>query len=297
MLADRVRMGGRGLVRGWVIEELDGMNFKIEEPTSKDSMMSKPFTVPKDTQVYFSVEDKSFEMEGERREEVTTDFILFRNSDTAIIDGKKYKYKETDSGDVDTISGVDTDENDTEHFLAGRVKGIYEYSTTGIHTGYYEYEDNGPILLTSGDKWRLLLKGHGKPVASYSTTEFYLKDATNNRTLARFTYYYVNVCYLTTCMVGYYGKDDNGIELNSMRKLREKYKIKHKDTLAEYYRVSPLIIKGIEQSGNKEYWYNEIKKVVDKIVVWVANKEWEKAEIAYLKLYYKLKNIFCSGVK
>lgn len=293
MLADRVRMGGRGLVRGWVIEELDGMNFDLGNTALGDSMMSKPFTVPKDTQVYFSVEDTSFEVEGERREEVVTDFMLFRNSDTAIIDGKKYKYKEKENGDVAPISGVDTDENDTEHFLAGRVKGIYDYDTG---KGYYEYEDNGPILLTSGDKWRLLLKGYGMPSGHYDTTEFYLKDATNNRTLARFTYC-AHPCYLTTCMVGYYGKDDNGIELNSMRKLREKYKIKHKDTLAEYYRVSPLIIKGIEQSGNKEYWYNEIKKVVDKIVVWVANKEWEKAEIAYLKLYYKLKNIFCSGVK
>ena len=99
-------------------------------------------------------------------------------------------------------------------------------------------------------------------------------------------------CYLTTAMVGYFNKADDGIELTAMRELREYYKDKHADTLAEYYQVSPLIIDGIEQSGNKDYYYNMIKDVVDNIVIWVADEEWGKAETAYLNLYYELKEKF-----
>lgn len=99
-------------------------------------------------------------------------------------------------------------------------------------------------------------------------------------------------CYLTTAMVGYFNKADDGIELTAMRELREYYKDKHADTLAEYYQVSPLIIDGIEQSENKDYYYNMIKDVVDNIVILVANEKWEEAETAYLDLYYYLKEKF-----
>lgn len=101
-----------------------------------------------------------------------------------------------------------------------------------------------------------------------------------------------NPCYLTTAMVGYFNKADDGIELTAMRELRKYYKDKHADTLAEYYQVSPLIIDGIEQSSNKDYYYNMIKDVVDNIVIWVADEEWERAETAYLDLYYYLKERF-----
>ena len=32
--------------------------------------------------------------------------------------------------------------------------------------------------------------------------------------------------------------------------------------------------------------------LVDNIVIWVADKEWRKAETAYLNLYYELKEKF-----
>ena len=123
--------------------------------------------------------------------------------------------------------------------------------------------------------------------------EFVLRKGSATGEILYKQYYDVTVgkdqCYLTTAMVGYFNKADDGIELNSMRKLREYYKDKHADTLAEYYQVSPLIIDGIEQSSNKEYYYNMIKDVVDNIVIWVADEEWERAEAAYLDLYYYLK--------
>jgi hypothetical protein len=99
-------------------------------------------------------------------------------------------------------------------------------------------------------------------------------------------------CYLTTAMVGYFNKADDGIELTAMRELRSHSGYKYQDVLEEYAQMSPIIIRGIEQSEDRDYYYNMIKDVVDNIVIWVANEEWEKAETAYLDLYYYLKERF-----
>ena len=127
--------------------------------------------------------------------------------------------------------------------------------------------------------------------------EFILRRGSATGEILYKQYYDVTVgtelsCYLTTAMVGYFGKDDDGIELNSMRALRSHSGHKYPDVLDEYHRVSPLIIQGIEQSGQQEYYYGMIKNVVENIVAWVANEEWEKAEQAYLNLYNWLKNEF-----
>lgn len=99
-------------------------------------------------------------------------------------------------------------------------------------------------------------------------------------------------CYLTTAMVGYFNKADDGIELTAMRELRSHSGYKYQDVLKEYAQISPIIIRGIEQSEDKDYYYNMIKDVIDNIVIWVADKEWGKAETAYLELYYCLKEKF-----
>ena len=101
-----------------------------------------------------------------------------------------------------------------------------------------------------------------------------------------------DICYLTTAMVGYFNKADDGIELTAMRELRSHSGYKYQDVLEEYSQMSPIIIRGIEQSEDKDYYYNMIKDVVDNIVILVANEEWEKAETAYLDLYYYLKEKF-----
>ena len=101
-----------------------------------------------------------------------------------------------------------------------------------------------------------------------------------------------SACYLTTAMVGYFNKEDDGIELTAMRELRSHSGYKYQDVLEEYSQMSPIIIRGIEQSEDKDYYYNMIKDVVDNIVILVANEEWEKAETAYLDLYYYLKERF-----
>ena len=92
--------------------------------------------------------------------------------------------------------------------------------------------------------------------------------------------------------MGYFGKESDGIGLNSMRRLRSHSEHKYQDLLDEYCRISPLIIQGIERTGQQNYYYSMIKDVVDNIVIWVADEEWEKAETAYLNLYYYLKEKF-----
>ena len=129
--------------------------------------------------------------------------------------------------------------------------------------------------------------------------EFILRRGSETGEILYKQYYDVTVgkedggCYLTTAMVGYFGKADDGIELTAMRELRSHSGYKYQDVLEEYSQMSPIIIRGIEQSENKGYYYNMIKDVVDNIVIWVASEEWEKAETAYLDLYYYLKKVGC----
>lgn len=127
--------------------------------------------------------------------------------------------------------------------------------------------------------------------------EFILRRGSETGEILYKQYYDVTVgsesgCYLTTAMVGYFNKADDGIELTAMRELRSHSGYKYQDVLEEYSQASPIIIRGIEQSMNKDYYYNMIKDVVDNIVIWVADEEWEKAETAYLDLYYYLKERF-----
>ena len=96
-------------------------------------------------------------------------------------------------------------------------------------------------------------------------------------------------CYLTSAMVGYYGKDDDGVELTAMRRLREVYAEKHAETLKTYYTDSAKIVSEIERLGMEDYYYGRIKDVVDEIVIHVENENWSVAEGLYLDLYYELK--------
>lgn len=96
-------------------------------------------------------------------------------------------------------------------------------------------------------------------------------------------------CYLTSAMVGYYGKPDDGIELTAMRRLREVYAVKHEETLKTYYADSAIIISEIERLGMEDHYYGRIKDVVDEIVIHVNNENWSVAEGLYLGLYYGLK--------
>jgi hypothetical protein len=172
------------------------------------------------------------------------------------------------------------------------------------NAGYDWYVNGEKIRGWTGDRWEnrtisvkrgdtLYISGLGILVTELRDTMILRLDDANGAKVAEFDFVLEPAsCYLTTAMVGYFGKDDDGIELNSMRALRNHSGHKYQDVLDEYCRISPLIIQGIEQSGQQEYYYGMIKDVVENIVARVANEEWQQAEHAYLNLYNWLKNEF-----
>lgn len=165
----------------------------------------------------------------------------------------------------------------------------YNYDGSMTENRLFEYDN-------SYHNYRIII---GFPLMTQTVGvkgEFVLRKGSATGKILYKQYYDVTVgkdsCYLTTAMVGYFGKDDDGIELTAMRELRSHSGYKYQDVLKEYAQMSHIIIRGIERSENKDYYYNMIKDVVDNIVIWVSDEEWEKAETAYLDLYYYLKEKF-----
>ena len=173
-----------------------------------------------------------------------------------------------------------------------------------VHHAFISYNSDGSTVenrlfeySNSYKNYRIIIGNLGLLTQTVGVKgEFILRKGSATGEILYKQYYDVTVgedmCYLTTAMVGYFGKDDDGIELNSMRALRSHSGHKYQDVLDEYCRISPLIIQGIEQSGQQEYYYGMIKDVVENIVARVANEEWQQAEQAYLDLYNWLKNEF-----
>ena len=151
-----------------------------------------------------------------------------------------------------------------------------------------EWTDNQSISISAGDELYIVVETTLTTTTIEDTLILRLDDE-NGIKVAEFDFVLEPTCYLTTAMVGYFNKADDGIELTAMRELRSHSGYKYQDVLKEYAQASPIIIRGIEQSEDKDYYYNMIKDVVDNIVIWVADEEWEKAETAYLELYYSLK--------
>lgn len=176
-------------------------------------------------------------------------------------------------------------------------------TSVNAHHAFISYNSDGSMVENRLFEYSNSYKNYRIIIGNFFLTqtvgvkgEFILRKGSATGEILYKQYYDVTVgidnCYLTTAMVGYFNKADDGIELTAMRKLRSHSGYKYQDVLAEYYQVSPTIIRGIEQSEDKDYYYNMIKDVVDNIVIWVASEEWEKAEIAYLNLYYYLKERF-----
>ncbi|NLC04225.1 MAG: hypothetical protein GX787_08120 [Tissierellia bacterium] len=158
-------------------------------------------------------------------------------------------------------------------------------------TGGGEWTDNQSISISAGDELYIEVSTTLTTTTIEDTLILRLDDE-NGIKVAEFDFVLEPTCYLTTAMVGYFNKADDGIELTAMRELRSHSGYKYQDVLEEYAQISPIIIRGIEQSEDRDYYYNMIKDVVDNIVIWGANEEWEKAETAYLDLYYYLKERF-----
>jgi hypothetical protein len=184
---------------------------------------------------------------------------------------------------------------DTETFKAASLYWFINGEQVMAKYSGQDYWKAQEVSVNAGDTLSLNA-GLLRPEKSQGTMRLYL-DSIAGPVVAEFDFILEGLgdCYLTTAMVNYYGKDDNGPELTALRKLRTYYQHKNKDLLQEYAFVSPRIIRAIEQSANPIHYYQEIKEVVERVVFWVAAKRWAKAKEIYLDLYKGLKTEF--GIK
>ena len=102
-------------------------------------------------------------------------------------------------------------------------------------------------------------------------------------------------CYLTSACVDYLGKADDCEELTSLRKFRDTYM---KSTeggqklVEEYYAVAPEIVKRINSSNKKDYYYGYINGVIDKCVKLISQNENEKTMQEYVSMVEFLRKEF-----
>lgn len=287
MLADKVKMGVNNQDK-FVDWQLDIGYELFSDGIGGDAFISFPFTPPEPVSIEIIPDKEPWDVinvspkDKTEKPNIGADVFIFKNSTYVIYNGRKYEFTGSDTGKAEnaTVGSSDTDIT------------LMTSTRFNFDTELNDNIDSNTAILTPDNSYRIfVLIVSDASVSTKTNILFRINQAETNNTFNIFKVH-TSHCYLTTCMVNYYGKEDDGIELTSMRKLRGFYKDKHKETLEEYRVISRYIIQGIEKTGNEDYWYGEIKKVVDKIVIWVANEEWEKAEVAYLTLYYRLKDIF-----
>lgn len=289
MLANRVRMGVVGYKNDKEFIDVYGFGRLVYPPGSLDKMRTEN-VISLDTELpltYFSTLEYhvvnisnvslanrvSFN-HNNTIERVKEDFNFF-NSSQVIVNSKKI--------DVDDNNKSYIDDNEyvfeaLPHIGDGTYYKTIEETPKGALGYYFAIYSNN--LIADAEVEGVITVREGSSVGDiiYRDSFRILTEGAS--------------CYLTTAMVGYFNKADDGIELTAMRELRSHSGYKYQDVLKEYAQISPIIIRGIEQSEDKGYYYNMIKDVVDNIVILVANEEWEKAETAYLDLYYYLKERF-----
>lgn len=98
-----------------------------------------------------------------------------------------------------------------------------------------------------------------------------------------------SACYITTCCMTYKGLPDNCVELEVLRKYRDKLIQEDPEFRAkviEYYRNAPLIIQQIENHTKKEDVYNELYNEMIKPCIDLLNAgQIDKAKNLYLQHY------------
>ena len=102
-------------------------------------------------------------------------------------------------------------------------------------------------------------------------------------------------------MVEHYNYEDDGIELNSMRKVRT-YMLETKNEdylnmLKVYSSESITFVEYIESQENKEEYYSRIKNVVLGVVDLVEKEQIDKATELYWDFYVNLKKEIKQKIK
>lgn len=96
-------------------------------------------------------------------------------------------------------------------------------------------------------------------------------------------------CFLTTACCDYKGLPDDCYELETMRKLRDKYISKQsygKKLINDYYAEAPAIVKKINASENREEILEEMYAKITNIAKMVDAENYDEAVINYMMLFH-----------
>lgn len=97
-------------------------------------------------------------------------------------------------------------------------------------------------------------------------------------------------CFMTSACVGYKGLDDNCAELEAMRSFRDNYLNKTEEgrNLArEYYKLAPQVVRYIDRSPLKDYYYNDIYLTVCKCKELIEEGKNNEAIDVYNEMFHK----------
>lgn len=102
-------------------------------------------------------------------------------------------------------------------------------------------------------------------------------------------------CFMTSACVGFMGKEDDCVELETMRHFRDTELKKTPNgecLIKEYYYVAPKIVSAIDKSDKKNLYYKDIYDTVLLCVDKINNKENDEAVKLYWRMFNKYKIIF-----
>jgi len=100
------------------------------------------------------------------------------------------------------------------------------------------------------------------------------------------------MCFLTTACVNYYSLPDNGYELNTLRNYRDSYlaaSTEGKNLIDHYYKISPEIVKRVDEDKNKKRVYAYIYSVIKTACAEIENKDLAGAKKTYSGMVNRLK--------
>ena len=101
------------------------------------------------------------------------------------------------------------------------------------------------------------------------------------------------LCFITTATCSIENKADDCYELEILRKFRDEYLDKnYPNEVEEYYKISPKIVRLINNSNRKEEIYTEIRKEINDCIFFIENQEYEMGFQTYGKMFLKLKSDF-----
>ena len=104
-------------------------------------------------------------------------------------------------------------------------------------------------------------------------------------------------CFISTVICEYFGKNDDCIELTTLRKYRDNWLKKQPDgkhLITEYYNNAPLLVSKLKTSVNYEFycrylWHNYLQPCL----LFIENRHFELCKVRYIEMYRYLQSVLC----